>query len=89
MSDIEYSVIASDVIKSFDCIKIKSERINICTKFSICRWMKWLKLTFQIGLENGQKSVKSQGILKTILSGNPVRPHKRKCIWSNRSENFM
>ena len=48
-------------------LKINSEHISICTKFSNCRWMKWLKLTFQMVW----KTVESQRILKTILSGNP------------------
>ena len=34
--------------------------------------MKIVKCAFHKGLENHQKSVKSQGILKRILSGNPV-----------------
>ena len=33
--------------------------------------MKMAKMGLSKGLENGQKSVKSQGILKRILSGNP------------------
>ena len=57
-------------------LKIKSASVNICTKFLSCRCMKMAK----IGLSKGsgkwskvrEKSVKSQGILKTILSGNPV-----------------
>ena len=57
-------------------LKINSERINICTKFSYCRWMKMAKI--DLPKQSGkwskvrEKSVKSQGILKTILSGNPV-----------------
>ena len=57
-------------------LKIKSECINICTKFSNCRWMKMAKI--DLSKRSGkrskvrEKSVKSQGILKTILSGNPV-----------------
>ena len=57
-------------------LKIKSERINICTKFSNCRWMKMAKIDLpkRSGKRSKvrEKSVKSQGILKTILSGNPV-----------------
>ena len=57
-------------------IKIESACINICTKFSNCWWMKMAKISLSKGLENGRKSgkksVKSQGILKRILSGNPV-----------------
>ena len=34
--------------------------------------MKIVICAFQKGLENRQKSVKNQGILKRILSGNPV-----------------
>ena len=57
-------------------LKIKSASINICTKFLNCQVMKMAK----IGLSKGsgkrskvrEKSVKSQGILKMILSGNPA-----------------
>ena len=56
-------------------LKIESESINICTKFSNCRWMKMPKIDLpkRSGKrwEVREKSVKSQGILKTILSGNP------------------
>ena len=56
-------------------LKIKSERINICTIFSNCRWMKMAKIDLPKRSGKGskvrEKSVKSQGILKTILSGNP------------------
>ena len=34
------------------------------------RWMKVAYISLPKGLENGSKSVKSQGILKRILSGN-------------------
>ena len=57
-------------------LKIKSELINICTKFSNCRWMKMAKIDLpkRSGKRSKvrEKSVKSQGILKTILSGNTV-----------------
>ena len=62
-------------------LKIKSERINICTKFSNCRWMKMAKIDLpkRSGKRSKvrEKSVKSQGILKTILSGNPVISNKK------------
>ena len=57
-------------------LKIKSASIDICSKSLNCQWMTIAK----IGLPKGfgkrskvrEKSVKSQGILKRILSGNPV-----------------
>ena len=55
-------------------LKIKSERLDICTKFSYCRWMKMVKIDLpkRSGKRSKvrEKSVKSQGILKT----NPGRP---------------
>ena len=63
------------MVKDFS-LKIKSASSNICAKSSNSRWMKMAK----IGLPKRsgkwwkvrEKSVKSQGILKWILSGNPV-----------------
>ena len=56
-------------------LKIKSESINICTKFSNCRWMKMAKIVLpkRSGKRSKvrEKSLKIQGILKKILSGNP------------------
>ena len=57
-------------------LKIKSARSNICAKSSNSRWMKMAKIGLPKGsgkwLKVREKSVKSQGILKWILSGNPV-----------------
>ena len=57
-------------------LKIKTERINICAKFSNCRWMKMAKIDLpkRSGKQSKvrEKSVKSQGILKMILSCNPA-----------------
>ena len=66
-------------------LKIKSASIYICTKFWCFRWMKIAK----IGLSKvsgkwskvREKSVKSQGILKTILSDNP------ECIIAEKQSN--
>ena len=55
--------------------KIKSASSNICAKSSNSRWMKMAKIGLPKGsgkqLKVREKSVKSQGILKWILSGNP------------------
>ena len=55
---------------------IKSKSINICTKFSNCPWMKIAKIDLPkwSGKRSKfrEKSVKSQGIFKRILSGNPA-----------------
>ena len=56
-------------------LKIKSANRNICTKFSNRRWMKMAKGCLPKhakGSGKWSKSGKSQGILKRILSGNPV-----------------
>ena len=57
-------------------LKIKSASSNICAKSSNSRWMKMAKIGLPKGsgkrLKVREKSVKSQGILKWILSGNPV-----------------
>ena len=57
-------------------LKIKSASSNICAKSSNSRWMKMAKIRLLKGsgkrLKVREKSVKSQGILKWILSGNPV-----------------
>ena len=70
------SKIKRSKVTEYAALKIKSERINICTKFSNCRWMKMAKIDLpkRSGKRSKvrEKSVKSQGILKTILSGNPV-----------------
>ena len=66
-------------------LKIKSASIDIFSKSLNCRWMTIAK----IGLPKGfgkrskvrEKSVKSQGILKRILSGNPV-------LWLQRKNTF-
>ena len=62
-------------VTDYAALKIKSERINICRKFSNCRWMKMAKIDLpkRSGKRSKvrEKSVKSQGILKMILSGNP------------------
>ena len=57
-------------------LKIKSASSNICAKFSNSRWMKMAKIGLPKGsgkwLKVREKSVKSQGILKWILSGSPA-----------------
>ena len=57
-------------------LKIKSASSNICAKSSNSRWMKMAKIGLPKGsgkrLKVREKSVKSEGILKWILSGNPV-----------------
>ena len=57
-------------------LKIKSVSSNICAKSWNSRWMKMAKNGLPKGSGKGlkvrEKSVKSQGILKWILSGNPV-----------------
>ena len=57
-------------------LKIKSASSNICAKSSNSRWIKMAKIGLPKGsgkrLKVREKSVKSQGILKWILSGNPV-----------------
>ena len=58
-------------------LRIKSANIKICKKFSNCRWMKMAIICLPIGLQKWsrkwskvkEKSVKSQGISKRILSG--------------------
>ena len=56
-------------------LKIKSASSNICAKSSNSRWMKMAKISLPKGsgkqLKVREKSVKSQGILKWILSGYP------------------
>ena len=56
-------------------LKIKSASSNICAKSSNSGWMKMAKIGLPKGsgkrLKVREKSVKSQGILKWILSGNP------------------
>ena len=56
-------------------LKIKSASSNIYAKSSNSRWMKMAKIGLPKGsgkrLKVREKSVKSQGILKWILSGNP------------------
>ena len=57
-------------------LKIKSASSNICAKSSNSRWMKMAKIGLPKGsgkrLKVREKSVKSQGILKWILGGNPA-----------------
>ena len=57
--------------------KIKSANSNICAKSSNSRWMKMAKIGLPKGsgkrLKVREKSVKNKGILKWILSGNPVQ----------------
>ena len=57
-------------------LNAKSASIDICTKFLNCQWMKIAIISLQKGsgkrLKVREKSVKSQGIRKWILSGNPV-----------------
>ena len=57
-------------------LKIISASSNICAKSSNSRWMKMAKIGLPKGsgkrLKVREKSVKSQGILKWILGGNPV-----------------
>ena len=57
-------------------LKIKSASSNICAKSLNSQWMKMAKIGLPKGsgkrLKVREKSVKSQGILKWILSGNPV-----------------
>ena len=57
-------------------LKKKSASSNICAKSSNSRWMKMAKIDLPKGsgkrLKVMEKSVKSQGIFKWILSGNPV-----------------
>ena len=57
-------------------LKIKSARSNICAKSSNSRWMKMARFGLQKGsgkrFKVREKSVKSQGILEWILSGNPA-----------------
>ena len=57
-------------------LKNKSANSNICAKSSNSRWMKMAKIGLPKGsgkqLKVREKSVKSQGIFKWILSGNPV-----------------
>ena len=56
-------------------LKTKSASINVCTKFLHCQWMKMAIISLKKGsgkrLKVREKSVKSQGIRKWILSGNP------------------
>ena len=64
------------MVKDFS-LKTKSASSNICAKSSNSRWMKMAKIDFPKGsgkrLKVREKSVKSHGILKWILSGNPER----------------
>ena len=57
-------------------LKIKSASSNICAKPSNSRRMKMAKIGLPKGsgkwLKVWEKSVKSQGIFKWILSGNPA-----------------
>ena len=57
-------------------LKIKPASSNICAKSSNSRWMKMAKIGLPKGsgkqLKVREKSVKSQGISKWILSGNPA-----------------
>ena len=59
-------------------LKIKSASSTICAKSWNSRWMKMAKIGLPKGsgkrLKVREKSVKSQGILKWILSGNPDLP---------------
>ena len=61
------------MVKDFS-LKIQSASSNICEKSSDSRWMKMAKIGLPKGsgkrLKVREKSVKSQGILKWILSGN-------------------
>ena len=65
-------------------LKIKSASSNICAKSSNSRWMKMAKIGLPKGsgkrLKVREKSVKSQGILKYILSGNPVTLETEKNV---------
>ena len=62
------------MVKDFS-LKFKSASSNICAKSSNSRWMKMAKIGLPKGsgkrLKVREKSVKSQGISKWILSGNP------------------
>ena len=63
------------MVKDFS-LKIKSASSNICAKSSNSRWMKMAKIGLPKGsgkrLKVREKSVKSQGISKWMLSGNPA-----------------
>ena len=63
------------MVKGFS-LKIESASSNICAKSSNSRWMKMAKIDLPKGsgkrLKVREKSVKSQGILKWILSGRHV-----------------
>ena len=63
-------------------LKIKSASPNICAKSLNSGWMKMAKIGLPKGsgkrLNVREKSVKSQGILKWILSDNPVL---RLCVF--------
>ena len=67
-------------------LKNKSASSNICTKSSNSRWMKMAKIGLPKGsrkrLKVRETSVKSQGILKWILSGNPVHDFQQFGIWT-------
>ena len=65
-------------------LKIKSASSNICAKSSNSPWIKMAKIGLPKGsgkrLKVREKPVKSQGILKWILSGNPGKVLKQAIV---------
>ena len=82
------------MVKDFS-LKIKSASSNFCEKSSNSPWMKMAKISLPKGsgkrLKVREKSVKSQGILKWILSGNPGYSHinPQPLSYSNQSSNKL
>ena len=76
------------IVEDFS-LKNKSASSNICAKSTNSRWMKMAKIGLPKGsgkrLKVREKSVKSQGILKWILSGNPVSMYVYMYIKTRRT----
>ena len=74
-------------------LKIKSASSNICAKSSNSRWMTMAKISLPKGsgkwLKVREKSVKSQGILKWILSGNPATARLNEMAARAKKETFL
>ena len=76
------------IVEDFS-LKNKSASSNICAKSTNSRWMKMAKIGLPKGsgkrLKVREKSVKSPGILKWILSGNPVSMYVYMYIKTRRT----
>ena len=73
MSDIEYSVITSDVIKSFDCINHFPS--------NIMKFLTWVSIKFVLSVIPNVTYFKLKLIVMLCLDKNMVRFVHKCCIW--------